>query len=448
MLEPGQVIDRYQVESLIGEGGMAAVFRVTHTVLGTSHALKLLAITHPSVTERLVHEGRVQGQLGHPNVVNVTDVVMWQGQPCLVMEFVDGVDLEGWLTDGTVHERDEAEAVFRGICSGVAAAHARGLVHRDLKPANVLMARDERGWVPKVADFGLAKVVESSGTGKTRAGMAMGTPAYMAPEQIRDAATVDARADIFSLGCILYALVCGEAAFQGRDVVSIWNRVCAGEYAPPRTIRGDLPERFVRAIDGALQVDADRRFGSVAELVAALDGARAPTPPAPPARKGLKTPGMLEWALAAALVVGVAGTLGVAGVGLATVAYMGSGEDEVETPVEGDVAQPAEGAGDEPEEAPNIPARDLPVCSPAGEPGTKVGYVRTGGTRLGERQVKRGQTWTAPAEMEVRADLGADDVVCRLLKGTEVEVIQSPTRIARSGVWVTLEAGSFRLPEP
>ncbi|MCA9492628.1 MAG: serine/threonine protein kinase, partial [Myxococcales bacterium] len=187
LLPPGAVIDgRYVVEALIGRGGMAAVYCVRHVHLDTQHALKVLTVGGPSLARRLQQEGRVQATLQHPNIVAVTDMVSVDGQPGLVMEFVRGPSLEALLGKRRP-TLEQIDVLAVGVMDGVAAAHALGLIHRDLKPANVMVAVTSMTLVPKVADFGLVKLVAGDDAGvlsKTRSGMAMGTPAYMAPEQI------------------------------------------------------------------------------------------------------------------------------------------------------------------------------------------------------------------------------------------------------------------------
>jgi serine/threonine-protein kinase len=167
----------------------------------------------------------------------------------------------------------EAGRLFRGVLAGVAEAHGIGLVHRDLKPANVLVASGPRGRIPKVADFGLAKVLmdeQPDAPHLTRSGTAMGTPAYMAPEQIRNARRVDHRADIFSLGCILYELMSGRRPFAGEDMLSVFNAVASGEHAP----LPHLPPATQLAIRGALRVSPEDRIPSCDILLEVLDGAR------------------------------------------------------------------------------------------------------------------------------------------------------------------------------
>lgn len=292
-LEPGTRVDRYTIEGRLGEGGMAVVYKVRHTQLGSLHALKVLSLPMPSVRDRLIQEGRLQASLRHVNVLSVTDIIDVEGAPGLIMEFVDGPNLEVLLAryrPGLA----EAEALAMGIISGVSCAHKLGLIHRDLKPANVLISVTDAGPVPKVADFGLARLLagEPGGMRRTRSGQTMGTPSYMAPEQIRDAKGVGPAADIFSLGAILYDLVCGQQAFPGEDILTVFNAITSGNYISPRVAAPDLPDRVVEAIQGALQVDVARRYPDCEALLAAwrADGGRISVVP----RKVPWTAGLLS----------------------------------------------------------------------------------------------------------------------------------------------------------
>lgn len=274
-LAPGTVIDRYIVEGPLGEGGMAVVYLVRHAQLGSLHALKVLSLPMPSLRGRFMQEGRLQASLRHTNVVSVTDIIDVEGVPGLIMEYIEGPNLEVFLRQGRVPV-EEADALAAGITAGVAAVHKLGLVHRDLKPANVLLFRGDHGFIPKVADFGLARLLSGDeapgGMRRTRAGVCMGTPSYMAPEQTRDAKGVDKRADIFSLGAILYEIYCGTQAFFGDDLVSVFTAIRTGVFVPPRHHAPDLPSRIVLAIEGALQVSADDRFPDCETLMVTLRG--------------------------------------------------------------------------------------------------------------------------------------------------------------------------------
>jgi serine/threonine-protein kinase len=273
-LQPGTQLERYTVQALIGQGGMAMVYRVRHDQLGTLHAMKVLTVASHTIRQRLLQEGRVQAALAHPNVVSVTDVVDVDGSPGLVMELVRGPSLERLLSQHRL-TYEQTDMLVQGIVRGVSAAHVRGLFHRDLKPANILLSIGPRGLVPKVTDFGLAKILHSeSGPGhaRTRSGATMGTPAYMAPEQVRDARAVDERADIFSLGTILYEMTTGRRAFESHDTLALLTMVAEGRFAPIHEIAPDTPPRMERAIVGALVVDRDQRIRDCGALLGVWRG--------------------------------------------------------------------------------------------------------------------------------------------------------------------------------
>ena len=272
-LDLGQTVDRYVVEAVIGAGGTAMVYRVRHSHLGTFHALKVLSLSSDAIRERMLREGQYQAALQHLNIVSVTDVLDLGGSPGLLMEYIDGPSLETALTKFKI-TMGGAETLFMGVVAGVRQAHAAGLVHRDLKPANVLLAKDTAGrFVPKVTDFGLAKVLQSDpSVARTRSGIAMGTPSYMAPEQIRDARSVDQRADMWSLGCILYELFTRQRTFPGDEALPIYNAVTGAEYVPPRRLLPDMPDRLDSAIRGCLTLEADFRIPDCETLLGVLRG--------------------------------------------------------------------------------------------------------------------------------------------------------------------------------
>ena len=277
-LASGTVIaKRYTVVQVLGQGGMAAVYEVMNHKLGTPCALKVLTLTARSVRRRLEREGQVQAGLAHPNIVSVFDVVDVDGAPGLLMELVRGPALDQLLAEQQL-TFDQCDALARGILAGLEAAHEKGLIHRDLKPANILCSIANGQLIPKIADFGLAKIVaDESGANNpsaTKSGTTMGTPSYMAPEQIRNANKVDQRADIFSLGAILYELVCGRKAFEGEDLLELFTNVAAGNFKRPRDLRADIPDRMERAILGALTPDRDARIRDVSTLAAVWNGDR------------------------------------------------------------------------------------------------------------------------------------------------------------------------------
>ncbi|MEM6926182.1 MAG: serine/threonine-protein kinase, partial [Myxococcota bacterium] len=273
-LEPGRQLDRYRVEDKIGEGGFSVVYKVHHLALERDFALKLLKVDRSDLHERLLQEGRVQAKLAHPNVVAVRDVIEVDGVPGLILDWVE----DGSLSRLLDHHRlthHEIDRLAQGILEGVVAAHELGLVHRDLKPQNVLLERTSAGYVPKVADFGLARVLmpdHDMGTTGTRSGVVMGTPAYMAPEQIENAALADARSDVFALGAVLYELACGQVAFDGDKLADVLYHVANVRYRPLDELVPDLPERMRLTIAAALQERPDRRTQSAAEMLAMWRG--------------------------------------------------------------------------------------------------------------------------------------------------------------------------------
>ena len=268
-LPPGTVIDdRYVVEDVIGYGGMALVWKVRHRDLGSEHALKVLLTRSPAVRERLVQEGRLQAVLRHPNLVAVTDLVVLDGgDPGLIMEYVQGPSLREILDDGAL-TLEQADALATGILAGVAEAHRSGLVHRDLKPSNILLEPGNGNYVPKVADFGIAKVLgdDDAGRFRTRSNTGLGTPHYMAPEQVVNAKDVGQAADIFALGVILYELVTHRRPFEGDSQLAILNAVAEGAYEPPTVARPDLPEAMAKAIEAALRDEPQDRPATVEAL--------------------------------------------------------------------------------------------------------------------------------------------------------------------------------------
>lgn len=286
VLHPGDAVDRYVVEDVLGEGRVATVYRVRHAALGTVHALKVL--DDVTSRDRFMDEARIQAGLRHPNLVPVTDVLLVEGHPALLAEFVGGGSLRSRLARELLPLR-EAERLFRQILDGVAHAHKEGMIHRDLRPENVVLDDAGATVTARVTDFGLARLlVDATGRPRrTRTGETLGSPAYMAPEQTRSFRAADARSDIFSLGAILYEMLCGRPPFPVDDFLAAANRAANAEYAPPAQIRPGTPERLLRAISGALQPDADRRIPDCDALLAVLDGmlftgARAPDRPEVP----------------------------------------------------------------------------------------------------------------------------------------------------------------------
>jgi len=278
VLNIGDTVERYKVEGVLGHGGVATVYKVRHTELGTLHALKMLQVGNTATRDRLLKEGRTQAALMHTNVVRVTDILRVGDNPGLVMEYVDGPSLQQHL-EKNPPELDRGLRLFRGIVRGVAAAHYQGIIHRDLKPANVLLAVTHEGIVPKVADFGLLKsfaAPKNDGSPRTGTGMSMGTPQYMAPEQVRDASRVDQRADLFSLGVILYELVCGETPFKGSTMLDVMNNITMGRFTAPERLVPGLPPPVRQAVVTLLSPEPEDRYDSCDDLLQAMFAERTP----------------------------------------------------------------------------------------------------------------------------------------------------------------------------
>jgi serine/threonine-protein kinase len=311
LLEPGTVLDnRYEVVRLLGEGGMATIYLVRHLGLQSQHALKVpdaKLFQSLDARQRFATEGRLQASLHHPHIVQVTDIVI-SPVPGLVMEYVEGGTL-GELCAQSPDGRlglSRIREFFPPVLGAMEKAHAHRVVHRDLTPGNILLSKGLQGRLhPKVTDFGIAKVEEQAQEKyRTRTGVLLGTRPYMSPEQIRGAAEVDARTDIFALGAILYEAVTGRVAFDADSDFEMMKRITEGQYTSPEQVVPGLPEGLVQCIRKALAVDPAERFQDCAAFRAALEqaleekAAPAPAPRVP--RKASRT---------AVLLGGVSGVL-------------------------------------------------------------------------------------------------------------------------------------------
>lgn len=236
-MRPGTVIaDHYEIVQLAGVGGMAEVYRGRDKRTGQRVALKILLDGQAHDEGRFEREIAALGALEHPGIVRLLDHGSLSfGARFLVMEWLEGEDLEHTLSRGRL-PLDQALVLGRCIADALAAAHARGVVHRDLKPGNVFLV-DRRPGQPKIVDFGIAKLTSRSRI--TSAGALIGTPGYMAPEQIRSDSNVDARADIFALGCVLYHCLAGSPAFPGDGIQAILAKVL---FAEPIRLHDHAPE--------------------------------------------------------------------------------------------------------------------------------------------------------------------------------------------------------------
>jgi non-specific serine/threonine protein kinase len=275
---PGIVLEgKYRVEALLGSGGMGTVYRATQLNLRRTVALKLIRGAFASDTAaraRFAREALALARLKHPNLVTIHDAGLAPGVGAyLVMEYIAGRSLRQQLRErGRLVER-EAVGLIRQVCAGVEAAHAHGVLHRDLKPENILLEETASGVLAKVVDFGIAKLAEeaeASGEVVTQAGVLVGTPTYMAPEQCRGEA-VDARTDVYALGCVLYELLTGRPPFAAATVaVLLLKQVSEAVPREPLAQTG-VSRRVAEAVERALAKQASERYGSARELAAALE---------------------------------------------------------------------------------------------------------------------------------------------------------------------------------
>jgi serine/threonine-protein kinase len=268
--------DKYRIIRVIGEGGMAIVFEAEHLRLRNRVAIKMLRAEHarvPDVVERFEREGRALASLSSPNFVRVHDVdTSADGQPYLVMELLEGCDLEIELQRRGRLPVSTAVRYMVEVCNAMREAHARGIVHRDLKPTNLFLVRANDGpdaGVVKVLDFGIATDGPAANARLTRTDAVMGTPLYMAPEQLRSTRDVDARADIWALGATLYQLLTGSPPFTGTET-TIGVAIVTDAPTPMEQLRPGVPLALQRIVERALEKDRERRFSSMDELARAL----------------------------------------------------------------------------------------------------------------------------------------------------------------------------------
>jgi serine/threonine protein kinase len=273
----GELISgKYRIVRLIGDGGMGTVYEARHEVLGSSVALKFLhsdLAKRPGLTQRFLQEARVSATIQSPHVAHVTDVdTAHDGSPYLVMELLSGEGLQAMLDRQGKLSVELAIDFGLQILAGLEAAHAMGVVHRDMKPDNVFVTSSSGGPLLKLIDFGIAKLRASSEftKGLTRAGVVMGTPEYMAPEQLLSAHTTDHRADIYSLGVMLFEMISGLRPADGDDAETIVAAVDSGRVRKLADVAPGLPEGLVALIERATLPDREQRFDSAASMRLAL----------------------------------------------------------------------------------------------------------------------------------------------------------------------------------
>lgn len=262
---PQQFADRYRIDELIAEGGMARVYRGTDTVLGRTVAIKVLSAalaTDPSFVARFEREAQSVASLNHPNLVGVYDVGSEGDHHFIVMEYVHGSTLDAVIKQSAPMEAAQVADIALNVCEGLGAAHLQGIVHRDIKPANIMI---EPGGRVKVMDFGIAK---TSVEGLTQVGAVLGTVKYLAPEQAYGR-PIDERADIYALGCVMYEMLTGRPPTPGETLMEIAHKLATERPAPPSSINPEVPGYLDRVVMRSLQKDPEDRYPSTAAM--ALD---------------------------------------------------------------------------------------------------------------------------------------------------------------------------------
>lgn len=291
----GSQIDRYQVERLLGEGGMGAVYRGRHLLLNQPVAIKLL---HPEfarrgdMLERFMREARASASIGNEHIIRVHDCgLTHEGRAFIVMELLEGKSLEDLLQDEGRIDPARAVEITAQVLDGLSAAHGAGIIHRDMKPANVFVRPAKEPGRPEfvtVLDFGISKVIEPGSDQKlTQTGAVLGTPLFMAPEQIMSPQAIDHRIDLYATGVMLYQMLSGRLPYEGTNTAELIVKACTTPPVPLRDVARDLPPALVEVVEKAMARDASARWQSTAEFTRSLRAALASPAPSPSAVSGV-----------------------------------------------------------------------------------------------------------------------------------------------------------------
>lgn len=278
-IQVGDLVGDYRVTGILGRGGMGKVFRVRSLITEREEAMKVVLPDldeNAALADRFLREIQVHASLQHPNIAALHAASRVGGRLVMILELVDGPSLEDLLRGGPLQPADAIHYTAQTLAA-LQYAHEHGVIHRDIKPANILIAA---GGIAKLTDFGIAR--DTGAARMTGAGLALGTLAYMAPEQIRFA-QADARSDLYSLGLTCYEMVTGRRAMEGETEHALMNAQLESIPAAPVTVNATVPGALSAAIMKALEKDPARRFQSAAEFAAALAGGGAAATPPPSA---------------------------------------------------------------------------------------------------------------------------------------------------------------------
>ena len=284
----GFVLGQYRIQDQLGQGGMGRVFKAEHRTMGRTVAIKVLAPQHTrteKARQLFMREVRAAGKLMHPNIVTAHDANEIDGRHYLVMEYIDGPNLDQLVRERGPLPVGLACDIVRQAASGLQCAFEQGMVHRDIKPSNLLLQRTgttlSSGYLVKILDFGLASLgdmVEVGHSLTTTGNVIMGTPDYLSPEQARDLHLVDIRSDLYSLGCTFYFLLTGQVPFPGGTTVEKLLRHTKDEPLAVEQLRPDLPHEVADIVQCLLAKDPVHRYQTPAELVMELVPHAAPMP--------------------------------------------------------------------------------------------------------------------------------------------------------------------------
>jgi serine/threonine-protein kinase len=279
-LEQSEKLGKYQIESILGEGGMGIVYKAYDPHLARVVAIKTIrrglleGKSGQDLRERFSREARAEGRLIHPNIITIYEFQEdAQGTPFFVMEYAEGKDLKQYLSRGIRFDLEKTLHIIEQVLRALSHSHGEGVVHRDIKPANIILQEND---TVKIADFGIARMEESE---FTQTGMVMGTPQYISPEQ-RLGRRVDGRTDLYSTGAVLYELLTGQKASPGLKASTLWQRLTDGGSARSDTLDANdakIQRIFRIVVVKALAQDPDDRFASAEEFIQAIENAR-PTP--------------------------------------------------------------------------------------------------------------------------------------------------------------------------
>jgi serine/threonine protein kinase/tetratricopeptide (TPR) repeat protein len=277
--KPGDIFaDRYEILSVIGDGGMGKVYKARHSLMKRIVAIKMLLphfVSNPAALKRFQQEAQAASALNHPHILYVHDFgISKQGLPFLVMDYLEGVSLSALLQEEGQLDEKRAVPIFIQACSALAHAHQKGVIHRDIKPANIMLINYEgQSDYLKIVDFGIAKLMQPDGAEQlTHTGEVFGSPLYMSPEQCRGK-ELDARSDIYSLGCVLYRTVTGRALFGGRDAMECMYRQVNDQPVPFSELCPELglSKKLEDAVLKAVAKEPGERYSSMSEFKDALE---------------------------------------------------------------------------------------------------------------------------------------------------------------------------------